>query len=248
MLKHTFIHISGVGLKTEQRLWKRGILTWEDLLNTQETIFSKRKDEYIKRELRMSLESIDDILYFSSRLPNNQLWRLYQDFKDEALYLDIETTGGYEGVDEITIIGAYDGTDVHTFINGVNLDDFEDLIINYRMLITFNGSSFDIPYIKRMFKWIKIPPVHIDLKHLMKRAGFKGGLKRIEKQLGIVRNQRINSMNGYDAVRLWYHYQMGDESALELLIEYNTADIVNLKPLIEIAYEILKKRFLFHQY
>ena len=51
-------------------------------------------------------------------------------------------------------------------------------------------------------------------------------------------------MNGYDAVRLWHYYKMGDRSALDLLIEYNTADIVNLKPIIETGYQILKKRLL----
>ena len=112
------------------------------------------------------------------------------------------------------------------------------------MLITYNGSSFDLPYIKRLFPGIQLPSIHIDLKHLMRRAGFSGGLKAIEKQLGIVRNGGINGMNGYDAVRLWYYYKMGDRSALNILIKYNTADIVNLKPIIEAGYRILKKRLL----
>ncbi len=44
-------------------------------------------------------------------------------------------------------------------------------------------------------------------------------------------------MNGYDAVKLWNEYQWGDESALELLLSYNSADTVNLKPMMEMAFE-----------
>lgn len=244
MLRHTFIHIPGIGVKTERRLWESGILTWDEFLDHKNTIFSAKKDEYIKNELKKSIQCIDNIEYFSSRLPSNQLWRLYQEYKQSVVFLDIETTGGLDGTDEITIIGLYDGIRVYTFINGVNLENFEDLIGNYKMVVTFNGSSFDIPYIKRRFRGISLPPVHIDLRHLMKRAGFRGGLKSIEKQMGIIRSERINRMNGYDAVRLWYYYQMGDKSALDILIEYNTADIVNLKPICETGYMILKKRLL----
>jgi uncharacterized protein YprB with RNaseH-like and TPR domain len=52
-------------------------------------------------------------------------------------------------------------------------------------------------------------------------------------------------MNGYDAVILWKAYQRGDQSALERLIQYNTADIVHLKPLMERGYDEMKKRLLY---
>ena len=51
-------------------------------------------------------------------------------------------------------------------------------------------------------------------------------------------------MDGFDAVRLWMAYRLGDQSALDLLIEYNTADIVNLEPLMEAGYDEMKKRLL----
>jgi len=40
-------------------------------------------------------------------------------FKDGAVYLDIETSGLYQGVDDITVIGIYDGKTVKTFVQGV---------------------------------------------------------------------------------------------------------------------------------
>ena len=32
MLRHTFQHIPGLGERRERGLWRRGILTWDDLL------------------------------------------------------------------------------------------------------------------------------------------------------------------------------------------------------------------------
>ena len=32
MLTHTFIHIPGIGLRTERQLWRQGILTWHDFI------------------------------------------------------------------------------------------------------------------------------------------------------------------------------------------------------------------------
>jgi len=33
MLKNTFIHITGLGIKTEQRIWSFGVHCWDDLLS-----------------------------------------------------------------------------------------------------------------------------------------------------------------------------------------------------------------------
>jgi hypothetical protein len=51
-------------------------------------------------------------------------------------------------------------------------------------------------------------------------------------------------MDGYEAVLLWKAYQWGDKSALDRLIQYNTADIVHLKPLMERGYQQMKTRLL----
>jgi len=51
-------------------------------------------------------------------------------------------------------------------------------------------------------------------------------------------------MDGYEAVLMWNVYQSGDERALERLIQYNSADIVHLKPLMERGYEEMKTQML----
>ena len=244
LLEHTFIHIPGIGPKTEKLLWKRGILTWEDFLDHKKPILSPDRDAVIRRELEISLENRNNLLFFADRLPQSDLWRVFESFKEEAVFLDIETSGGYQGLDEITLIGLYDGQKVQTFINGHNLEDFELAIASYPLVITFNGSCFDLPYLKRWFRHISLPPAHIDLRFVLKKLGLRGGLKAIEKQVGLSRDPMVEGMNGFDAVLLWKAYQWGDQSALERLILYNTMDIVQLKPLMELSVREMKKRLL----
>jgi uncharacterized protein YprB with RNaseH-like and TPR domain len=244
LLEHTFIHIPGIGPKTEYRLWQRGILTWEQCLRCKHLLFSRARDAYVRKNLQESLENIDNILFFQERLSSGDLWRLFDPFKDRAVYLDIETSVGQHEADEITLIGLYDGHNVQTFVNGVNLNEFEIGIAPYEIVVTFNGSLFDLPVIRRHFPHIVLPPVHIDLRFFLRRLGYRGGLKTIEKTFSLSRASEIEGMTGYDAVKLWKAYEYGDRSALERLIQYNTADIVHLKPLMETGYNEMKRRLL----
>jgi uncharacterized protein YprB with RNaseH-like and TPR domain len=78
----------------------------------------------------------------------------------------------------------------------------------------------------------------------LRRLGYRGGLKNIEKQLGIGRESDVYGMDGHDAVMLWKAYQWGDQEALDRLVKYNTADIVNLEPLMQLGYGEMKRRIL----
>ena len=57
-----------------------------------------------------------------------------------------------------------------------------------------------------------------------------GGLKTVERRLGIRRN--LPDIDGAEAVRLWRRYQANyDQDALRLLLEYNKEDVLNLRTL-----------------
>ena len=87
--------------------------------------------------------------------------------------------------------------------------------------------------------------LHIDLCPLLKTLGYKGGLKNIERQIGLNRRPETDGLNGMDAVRLWQLYRRGGESAedaLRLLHRYNEEDVVNLKALLDFALPKLKAR------
>ena len=84
---------------------------------------------------------------------------------------------------------------------------------------------------------------HVDLKHTLRRLGHTGGLKRIERELGIERDRRGEYMTGEDAVYLWRLWERrGKKNALDLLIEYNSEDCRNLKTLANYTYRNLRER------
>ncbi|WP_287128586.1 hypothetical protein [Candidatus Cyanaurora vandensis] len=65
-----------------------------------------------------------DVSYFTQRLPRNQLWRLFLEFWQHLVYLDIETTGLRSAHDHITAIALYDGHQIKTCVWGCNLAQF----------------------------------------------------------------------------------------------------------------------------
>lgn len=235
MLTHSFIHLPGIGQKTEQNLWKSGIRQWNQW---QEKPQVKLPNSSLPELATLVQTSIDELKngpeFFSSRLPGNEQWRLFSHFRDRTAYLDIETTGLGQDA-EITTVALYDGDKVRCYINGRNLDDFENDIWNYDVLVTYNGKGFDIPMLERWFR-IKLTQAHIDLRYILARLGFKGGLKGCEKQMGINRGA-LDGLDGYFAVLLWRDYINNDnEKALETLLAYNVEDTVNLERLLIEAY------------
>lgn len=190
--------------------------------------------EEIKTSCRHLAEK--DCFFFSQRLPSAEHWRTYSLFSDSVAFFDIETTGLSPARDRITVVGIYDGNESKMYVRGINLDDIVEEFSKYRLLVSFNGARFDIPFIKSEFPELEFKQLHIDLMYPLRRIGYGGGLKNIEKVLGIRRSEDTDGMDGFDAVRLWRQYEKGDKGALDLLLKYNREDIVNLKTIIELTY------------
>jgi uncharacterized protein YprB with RNaseH-like and TPR domain len=239
MIERTFVHLPHIGPRTEMNLWRRSILTWDDLedhLNNWPG-HPERRHRMVSR-LRESREHRHQAAFFHKYLPTGERWRLYREFQHSCAFLDIETTG-VSDTHEITVIGLYDGEHMYHFINGENLDEFEKAIEGYDLLVTFNGSRFDLPFIVNSFHNFHFRQAHIDLLHVARRLGHRGGLKSIEPLFGICRDPDIQEMSGYEAVILWQQHLRGDPDALKRLLLYNEADVVNLKTIMDIAWERL---------
>ncbi|HVZ42148.1 MAG TPA: ribonuclease H-like domain-containing protein [Candidatus Kapabacteria bacterium] len=238
MLRNTFCHIPGIGLRTEQKLWEEGIRTWDDYLEMGGLALRGARGAAVTGGLERSIEALDegDIGFFAESLPASESWRLFGEFGGRAAYLDIETTGvGYS--DGITTIALYDGRDVRTYVSGENLRRFRDDIDAYEMLITYNGKCFDVPVIESYFM-MSLPQAHIDLRYVLHSLGYRGGLKGCEAQLGLDRGD-LAGVDGYFAVLLWHEYQRtGNPAALETLLAYNVEDTVNLERLMQLAYNM----------
>lgn len=239
MLNNTYIHIQGVGKALEQKIWAQGVKTWDEFFEMKEKIpVSPAKKTRICEGLKISSERLNakDCHFFSQCLPSAEHWRAYPLFSDSTAFVDIETTGLSQGRDKITIIGIYNGVESKVYIKGINLDDVVEEFSKYKLLVSFNGARFDLPFIKTEFPEIEFKQLHIDLMYPLRRIGYSGGLKNIEVQLGISRSEDTQGLDGFDAVRLWRQYEKGDLKALNKLIKYNNEDIVNLKTIIEFTY------------
>jgi len=240
MLEQTFCHLTGIGPKTERRLWGAGYGHWGDLLrNLRSGERPLRCGDRVREELEESVDRLQrgDSAYFAQRLPQGEMWRLFPAFRGRVAYVDIETTGLGKGLDHITSIALYDGHNVATYVHGINLERFEDDIGEYGIVATFNGSLFDLPFLRRQLH-PDLPKAHIDVRFLLKGLGLKGGLKRCEDRFGLGRSD-LGGVDGYAAVLLWRAFEnTGRREILETLLAYNVQDVLSLEVLLHLAYNM----------
>lgn len=251
MLRSTFLHIPGIGPGGERRLWAAGLVDWALALDcvqaggrAGDVALPPSLAARLRHHLPASLAALEagraDSFLRLARF--GEAWRLYGEFADACLYLDIETNGGQGDEEALTVVGVSDGRHYEAYVADDNLEALADRVDGAQVLVTFNGASFDVPVLRRLFRRCRLPKAHIDLRYAAAKAGLKGGLKRLEEELGLEREASIRGLDGWDAVRLWWEYQNGSRAALQRLIAYNRADVENLKPLMAQVYEILSRR------
>ncbi len=252
-LESTFLHLPSVGPATERNLWRAGIRSWDDLEEALDRgvlpgwgrISGERVREW-RRALRASRAALaaGDASFFASLLPPREHWRAAREFLEDAVFLDVETTGvGW--LDGVTVVGVSDGAGYRALVRGRGLERLGSLLEGKKLLVTFFGSVFDLPVLRREFPGLPLPVLHVDLCFLLRRLGYTGGLKRVEALLGLGRPGRVLGMGGRDAVLLWREFVLGgDALALDLLVEYNRADVENLRPLLEFACSEMSRRLM----
>jgi uncharacterized protein YprB with RNaseH-like and TPR domain len=248
MLTNTFCIINGIGERLEKKLWRSGIVTWRDFLETSDINFiSSQKKNSFDKYLTSAQQKLDDenAEYFAATIKRREHWRLFEIFRGEAVCLDIETNGFMPGNGGYaTVVGLYDGYDYKSFIKGENLtgEILKKELSRYKYLITFYGAGFDIPFLLRAMPELRFDIPHFDICFGSKRTGFKGGLKKLEAELGIQRDENVRNFDGYYAIKLWEQAQKGSSDALELLIAYNREDTVNLYSIADIIYQRLREQ------
>jgi uncharacterized protein YprB with RNaseH-like and TPR domain len=141
-------------------------------------------------------------------------------------YVDIETDDGRA----ITVVGVFrpdrgcrqwvrpnfSRIELLNFLNGVEC------------LMSYNGARFDLPIIKDQLRVdLEATFPHRDLMLDCWAHNLKGGLKNVERLLGIHRD--TEGIDGLAAIRLWNAHRRGDAEALETLLRYNREDVENLE-------------------
>lgn len=143
----------------------------------------------------------------------------------EKAYLDIETS--YSG--HITVVGIFRPPD--DLVQIIYPDISECLLLEAldgtEEVVTYWGHRFDLPVLSRS--------LGVDLRDMFRsrdladhchRHGLYGGLKVVERSLGI--DRQTEGVTGMDAMRLWEQWCQGDKGALKTLLKYNEEDCVNL--------------------
>jgi len=234
MLSKSFCFLPRIGLQLERNIWEQGIDSWTAFIDAPKIkgISAKRK-QYYNRQLLLAKKAMmeGDSSFFT--FPSMENWRLFSWFGENAAYIDIETgTRQTNTRTNITIISISDGQNAKSFVKGVNLhkNAIKEQLSMCDIIISFNGSTFDLPVIKKHFLLEQTKP-HIDLRHLCNRVGLHGGLKEIEAQLGIERKQSSIERND-DAAFLWRMWiSTRYPKYLDQLLAYNQQDCLHLVPI-----------------
>jgi uncharacterized protein YprB with RNaseH-like and TPR domain len=231
--ENSFIPVSGVGETTERRLWRSGVRTWDEFdgevpgpadAGAVYSFIDRARD-------RLAAGDAD---FFASAFPSGEQWRFYENFRDEACFLDIETTGLSERRDDVTVVSLHRAGSTTTLVRerGLTGEALADELADAGLLVTYNGKRFDVPFLEESFG-LGLDLPHLDLMYPCRRLDLTGGLKQVEQEVGIDRDRP--DLSGRDAVRLWHEYERGREEALETLVSYNRDDTANLERLVDVV-------------
>jgi len=239
VIRSTFRLAPGVGPFLESTLWESGIATWDDFPKEPGVALSPRVDARVRAAMERARTALaaGDADGLAAMIPRAERWRLYAEFAGDAAFLDVETDG-----DALTAIGVLDRDGPRVFLAGRDLDAFPDAARGWKVLVTFNGLTFDVPVLRRAFRSWRPPRAHVDLCPLWRRLGHRGGLKLLEADTGVGRPPHLAGLRGGDAVRLWRAHLAGEAGALRLFAEYNLHDAVNLRTLMDVGYNRMIER------
>lgn len=246
MLENSFIHLPGIGADTEAKFWAQGLRTWDHLIDNLSEVFSARKAQAIAEALEESRAAIEarEFAYFQGRFKGAEMWRVLPalldlECADQIAFLDIETTGlGFPPQCRSTTIAVYYEGELfleHDHSRKKTL--LKEIDAHAKCLVTFNGGTFDLPFLRREFN-LDFKQAHVDLRYWLAKHGRRGGLKAIQKAFPEVRQRESMDIDGFDAVRLWKLHERGVPNALETLYTYNAEDTVVLEQLVYCALEL----------
>ncbi len=245
----TLIH--GIGRKKESELRKRGYRTIRDLLGHRSyrcraeaalSVISDSRPEEITRMVTRWLSPSHPLTLLTSRLYN----------PSDFIFLDLETMGFFSR--PIILFGiawiSGDRLVVHQFLVRDMDEELPALIAlkqylgPQKVLVTFNGKTFDIPYLKERYsyygEYMRMGHIHFDLLHAARRAWRT---KLPDCRLGTL-EQRIFGMKREDDVpgamvpEFYETYQKTkNPGPLVPVVGHNRQDVITLARLLSLFQE-----------
>src|SRR2546426_5887069 len=240
LLEASYLHLRGISERRERELWRCRILTWEALrrqIATGSSLLRGWPAERLTKALEEGRTALAerDVAFFASRFPRREHHRLALSFPCETIFLDIETTGLSFYYDYITLVGWSIANLYGLHLRGESTDRLREALSRAKVIVTFNGSRFDLPFLRQEFPDLPLPAAHVDLCFLARRVDLGGPQKEIERRLRWQRGGDIAGLDGRAAPLLWHEYRRGDLEALRRLIQYNHADIEGMKHILDVV-------------
>ena len=184
---------------------------------------------------------------------------------NNSCFIDIETTGLSRKYNMIYLIGLlyFDPTTNswilnQYFANDINkesilLKEFTSLLSSFDNIITYNGNSFDLPFINQRLKHHSIDYIidetkSFDLYQIIKQNRYYLNLKNlklktIEESLGFIRE---DIYSGLDCIGFYYDYlNLGDKSAKINILKHNYDDLAHMLDIMPIL-DVLEANKSFH--
>lgn len=165
---------------------------------------------------------------------------------EDVLFMDIETTGLSSNPLFLIGIMCWDGGElvVRQFLardyseEKATIEQFARCLKKHRLLVTFNGKSFDMPYVKTRAAatLVDLPaePAHFDLLHVSRRV-WKGSLPDCKLQTletRICRRPRYGDIPGERIPEAYHAFvRTGDARQMISILHHNMLDIVTMADL-----------------
>lgn len=225
-------------------MWDQGVADWSRLLRAGRlTRISDRRLGTMKEFARqiISLESQHQMRELGMMLPPRERWRLLDGWDGRFAAMDVEAIRIHRSFVPVMLTIRRGDNLPRTLIRGDDLcwRQVDRLLSGVDFLVTFNGSSFDIPLLEDCGYGFG-SMTHLDLRRYCLRADLRGNLKEIEKTLGIVRPREIEFSTSEQVAYLWRLWEeRGSRNALEILTRYNRQDADSLVELARHIYETL---------
>ena len=180
-----------------------------------------------------------------------------------SVFLDIETTGfskKYSQIISITFLYYEDGYKITQLFCQYKVDEPEtlkylrDIISRKKFIITYNGNSFDIPFLIEKVNqyninidfnsFIKIDLYSRMLKFKNKIQILNLKLKTLEKYFNINRN---DTLSGKDILTLYEAYRFEPRKEfMYLILEHNYEDVFNLPKIMNNIIDLYDNLFYFN--
>lgn len=150
-----------------------------------------------------------------------------------SIYLDIETRAFprlQRSRQYITVVGFYheDTGLVQLLWPDITAESLLESLPPAERIFTFNGNSFDLTVIRQQLELNLMDKYQShDLMYDCWSRGLRGGLKAVERRLGIARSHQ--PLSNYQIQHCWSRWKHNqDEEALRVLLKYNEEDVMNL--------------------